>query len=137
MIEITNDLDSLGYMELSDAAELLKAYAEQRPDFLGSETHIYFDEQNAVTFIQDDDGHTAMLNDNGKLEQLFSCAECGYEDFREDFIKHAATEECMQAVADALGEDINKLYPDTEEQDNADGTEGQGANPAPDNEAIA
>ena len=137
MIEITNDLDTLGYMELSDAAELLKAYAEQQPDFLGPETKIYFDELNAVVFLQDEDGHTAMLNDNGKLEQLFSCSECGYEDFREDFIKHAATEDCMQAVADALGEDINKLYPGIEEQDNAEGPEGQGASPAPDNEVRA
>jgi len=123
MIEITNDLDTLGYMELSDAAELLKAYAEQQPDFLGPETKIYFDEQNATVFIQDADGNTAILNDNGKLEQLFSCAECGFEGFRDEFIKHADTPECKQAVADALGEDINTLYPDTPEQDNEDGPE--------------
>ena len=122
MIEITNDLDTLGYMELSDAAELLKAYAEQQPDFLGPETKIYFDEQNATVFIQDADGNTAILNDNGKLEQLFSCAECGFEGFRDEFIKHADTPECKQAVADALGEDINTLYPDTPEPDNEDGT---------------
>jgi len=51
MMEITNDLDNFGYIELSEAAELLEAYANakqrQKLDFLGPEPKIYFDENNA------------------------------------------------------------------------------------------
>jgi len=129
MIEITNDLDNLGYMELDDAVELLKAYIEQRPEFLGKGTRIYFNENSGFVFIADDDNNVALLNDNGKLEQYFYCSECGYEDFRDDFIKHAETPECKQAVADALNEDISTLYPDAEKQNNADSPEKQGEAP--------
>ena len=41
MMEITNDLNNFGYIELSEAAELLEAYANakqrQKLDFLGPE----------------------------------------------------------------------------------------------------
>jgi len=71
MMEITNDLDNFGYIELLDAAKLLKAYAEayakQHLDFLGPEPKIYFDENNAEVFIKDADGNTLTLDENGKL----------------------------------------------------------------------
>jgi len=71
MMEITNDLDNFGYIELSEAAELLEAYANakqrQKLDFLGPEPKIYFDENNAEVFIQDADGNILTLDENGKL----------------------------------------------------------------------
>jgi len=132
MIEITSDLDRLGYMELNEAVEILKAYIKQRPEFLGEGTRIYFNEDSGIVFIADNDYNVALLNDDGKLEQQFFCSECGYEDFREDFIKHAETQECKQAVADALNEDISTLYPDAEKQNNANSPEEQGLSPASD-----
>ena len=70
MKEITTDLNEFGYYELLEASELLKAYANQLPDFLHDEPKIYFDEYNAKVFIQDADGNTAILNENGKLEKV-------------------------------------------------------------------
>ncbi len=82
----TRDLSKFGFRELAEAARLLTAYTEDRPDWLHDEgVAIEFNPDSGYVFITDEDLNVGMLN-GGTLEQWHFCFECGAEGFREDLV---------------------------------------------------
>ena len=77
---ITTDLSKFGHRELDIAIDLLKAYRDQRPDFLGSHLSLHFDTHSGQVYLQDEDYNTGMV-DNGQLKQYVVCEDCGREGF--------------------------------------------------------
>lgn len=75
----TNDLTKFGVKELREAGELIIAYADNPPDFLGDGVQVWFNMNSGFVFLGDNDFNVAMLN-NGKLEQFFTCPICGHEE---------------------------------------------------------
>ena len=79
----TTDLTDFGFHELRMAAELLTAYCEQPPKFLTDGVRTMMNTHSGFVFLTDEDFNVAMMNGD-KLEQFFSCPECGAEGFAED-----------------------------------------------------
>lgn len=94
----TTDLREFGYRELKMAAELLSAYCENAPEFLGEGVHLMMHTHSGYVFLTDEDCNVAMMN-GGKLEQWHSCPECGTEGFAEDMPEN----ECCQAYLREAG----------------------------------
>ena len=90
----TNDLSRFGYRELKMAGELLTALSEQGADYLTDHVNIFMNTNSGNVFLSDEDFNVAMMNED-KLEQWFSCPECGYEGFKED-MKHEGNKECKE-----------------------------------------
>lgn len=80
---VTSDLTKFGYRELDMAGDLLKAYAKNGCDFLGYDTNVFMNSNSGNVFLADEDGGVGMMNGD-KLEQWFSCPECGAEGFDND-----------------------------------------------------
>ena len=99
---VTTDLSKYGYTELIEAAELLKAYSERNAKFLGDGLTLNFNMNSGYVFLSDEDYNVGLLTDDGKLEQFFSCSNCGFEGFKEDFIdiKQHETEsdDCLEQI---------------------------------------
>jgi hypothetical protein len=93
----TSDLSKFGKIEIETAIELLKAYNEQGAEYLADNVHICFNYNSGYVFLVDDDNNVAMLNED-KLEQWFVCPSCGFEGFKEDFIKHSKDKECQEYI---------------------------------------
>ncbi len=80
----TQDLSKLGYREIDQLADLLKAYSNNPPDCLIDNVKWEYNPESDNLFLLDDDYNVAMLNDD-KLEQWFSCPNCGYEGFKDEY----------------------------------------------------
>lgn len=80
---VTTDLSRFGYRELKMAARLLAAYCESPPDFLGDGVTVMFNTHSGCVFLTDDDFNVGMMNGD-RLEQFYSCPECGAEGFKEE-----------------------------------------------------
>ena len=100
----TNDLSSFGIKELREAGELLIAYADSHPDFLGDGVQVWFNSNSGYVFLSDEDFNVAML-DNGKLEQWFSCPNCGYEGFKEDMKHGDGDKDCEDYLKEIVFKD--------------------------------
>ena len=87
----TTDLAGFGFRELRMAAELLTAYCEDPPSFLGDGIQLMMNTYSGCVFLTDEDFNVAMMN-GGTLEQFHSCPECGAEGFAEDM----PDKECCQ-----------------------------------------
>ena len=92
----TNDLSQFGIRELNLAADLLKAYVKEQPEFLGEGVQVWSNMNSGYVFLSDNDYNVAMLNEDDKLEQFFSCPECGQEGFKEEFDKKSECAECRK-----------------------------------------
>ena len=79
----TTDLKDFGFRELKMAAELLKAYCENPPDFLSEGVHLMMNTYSCYVFLTDEDFNVAMMNGD-KLDQWHFCPECGAEGFAEE-----------------------------------------------------
>jgi hypothetical protein len=90
---VITDLSEFGYREKSLAAELLSAYVKT-PDVLGYGVTVAMNANSGYVFLSDEDYRVAMLNGD-KLEEFFSCPECGYEGFKEDF-RDQDCEDCQK-----------------------------------------
>ena len=91
----TDDLSRFGYRELKRASELLSVYCDEgKPEFLVDNVRVFMNTNSGNVFLSDDDFNIAMMNGN-KLEQWFSCPECGHEGFKED-MKHEGNKECKE-----------------------------------------
>ena len=87
---VTTDLSEFGYREIKMAAELLTAYTAPgfSNDFLGDGITLNLNNNSGYVFLIDEDYNCGMVNDaTGKLEQFFSCGECGEEGFKDDLIE--------------------------------------------------
>ena len=74
----TTDLSSFGYREQKMAAELLTAYCNDIPDFLGDGVTIMMNSNSGYVFLTDEDYRVGMLED-GKIIEFVSCGNCGAE----------------------------------------------------------
>ncbi len=83
MTDNTQDLSKFGLRELAIAAQLLKAYTENVPEFLHDGVKIEFNPNSGEVFLVDYDYNVAMIRD-GELKQWFSCSNCGKEGFGND-----------------------------------------------------
>lgn len=82
----TTDLSEFGWKELDEASKLIAAYADKTPDFLASGVQVMMNVQSGFVFLTDDEYNVAMINpETQKLEQFFSCPECGNEGFTTDY----------------------------------------------------
>lgn len=91
---VTSDLTQFGYRELDMAADLLKAYANDKEDFLTGGVNVFMNKNSGNVFLCDEDMNVGVLED-GKIVQFYSCPQCGNEGTQEegkendwDFEKH-------------------------------------------------
>ena len=82
-------LDQLGYREIAMLVDLLKAYDKCAPDHgLGDGVNWEYNPNSDNIFLVDEDYKVAMINDeNGKLEEWYSCGNCGIEGFQDDLVE--------------------------------------------------
>lgn len=93
--QLRTESGRFGNIEIDEAGDLLKAYSNHHPDFLGGGIKVEFNPQSGYVFLLDAEYHVGMLNDEGKLEQWHNCPECGNEGFLED-LKESANDCCME-----------------------------------------
>lgn len=94
----TTDLGDFGFRELRMAAELLTAYCESPPDWLGDGVRIMMNTYSGYVFLTDEDFNVAMINGDS-LAQWHVCPECGAEGFAEDL----PDDDCCQAYLREAG----------------------------------
>jgi hypothetical protein len=92
---VTNDLSRFGMREYAMAGELLTAYGENGADFLGDGVQVWMNADSGNVSLCDSDYNVGMMNGD-KLEQFFSCPECGHEGFLEDMDHNPDNEECQE-----------------------------------------
>ena len=83
----TQDLSKLGFREIDQLGDLLKAYAEHGTDFLGNEVKWEYNPMSDNLFLTDEDYNVGMLTDEGKIEQWIYCGNCGNEGFASEFME--------------------------------------------------
>ena len=78
----TQDLSEFGYVELEEARRLFSHLndLDERPEGLKLE----FNPNSGNVFLVDNDYRCYMMNGD-KLEEFFSCGECGAEGFLDEF----------------------------------------------------
>lgn len=82
---VTTDLSKFGNREKSMAADLLKAYSNNPPDFLGDGVTVMFNSHSGYVFLTDEDYNVGVMDNADKeIVQFFSCGECGNEGTTED-----------------------------------------------------
>lgn len=96
-MENTQDLAKLGYREIDQLADLLKAYAKNGADFLGDNVQWEYNPTSDSLFLIDEDYNVAVMNGD-KLEQWHSCAYCGHEGFAEDFEHEPEDPDCTEEM---------------------------------------
>jgi len=96
---VTADLSHFGYRELKMAIELLEAYVDEPPDFLGEGLTLNFNTNSGCVFLRDEDYNVATMNGK-RLEQWFVCPYCGHEGFKEDMKHDAEDEECTRYITE-------------------------------------
>lgn len=85
---VTADLSTFGNRELMIASDLLRAYAENRADFLGDNITLNFNSNSGYVFLSDEDYRVGVLaDDENKVIQFYSCAQCGYEGTQADALE--------------------------------------------------
>lgn len=89
----TEDLSQFGYRELAMAGDLLKAYAEN-PIEIGEGLKLMMNTGSGNVFLTSDEYRVLMMNGD-KIEQFYSCPECGHEGFLED-MEHEGNKECQE-----------------------------------------
>ena len=92
---VTCDLSAFGYCELELAIDLLKAYKDQRIDFLGDGLTLNFNTHSGNVFLSDEDYNVGMMNGD-KLEQWFNCPYCGHEGFKDEMQHKPEDGECTR-----------------------------------------
>jgi hypothetical protein len=71
---------------------------------LGDGVQVWFNSNSGYVFLSDEDFNVAML-DNGKLEQWFSCPNCGYEGFKEDMKHGDGDKDCEDYLKEIVFKD--------------------------------
>lgn len=103
---VTSDLAEFGYRELGMAGDLLKAFAENPPEWLGEGVRVYMNKNSGCVFLaSEDDGEVAMMNGE-KLDRWHSCPDCGWEGFADDYEFDSAngnTNECCREYMIEVG----------------------------------
>lgn len=79
----TTDLKEFGFRELKMGADLLKAYCENKPEFLSDEVHLMMNKHSSNVFLTDSDFNVAMFNGDELDAWLFTPYD-GHEGFMDD-----------------------------------------------------
>ena len=103
---VTSDLADFGQRELELGFELLKAYSESRPDYLGENTMLKFNTQSGNVFLSDEDNNIGMM-DGQELKRWAVCCMCGREGFADErdednrkvFLDPLVCDECVENAA--------------------------------------
>lgn len=90
----TRDMSEFGYIELAEAGDLLRAYADN-PEILEDGVAVEFNPNSGNVFLVDDDCNVALLN-RGKLERWYSCPICGWEGFLDEMDHGEDNEGCQE-----------------------------------------
>lgn len=98
----TEDLSKFGYRELDMAADLLKAYANNPPDFLYDGVIPAFNMNSGYVFLVDNEYNVAMLDDDGTLYQFHSTPYNGYEGSIDDLINDYSLDDLHQDDVDYI-----------------------------------
>ena len=86
----TENLADFGSMELAEAADLLKAFAdgEAPDDFYDEGVRVAFNRNSGYVFLTNDEYQTCMINPNtGKLELWHFTPYAGHEGFLDDLVE--------------------------------------------------
>ena len=78
----TQDLSRLGFQEIHQLGNMLKAYAAA--PILEEGVKWEYNPNSGNVCLVDDDFNVAMMNGNN-LERHYNCPYCGFEGFAEDF----------------------------------------------------
>ena len=109
---VTSDLSAFGHRELVMARDLLGAYLERNhAHFLGPRVRIYMNRHSGYVFLSDEDLNSAMVTDEGNLEDWLSSPYEGKEGFFDDLKveypeMHEEDKEWFQEIAKSLGRDL-------------------------------
>jgi len=88
---VTSDWSQFGYIEIDEAKELLNHINEIDSN---GKVEVQFNRNSGYVFLVDEDFRTWMMAE-GKIEEFFSCSECGHEGFKEEF-KDQDCKECKR-----------------------------------------
>lgn len=97
----TTDLKDFGYRELKQAAELLTAYCENPPDWLGDNLHLMMNRHSGFVFLTDEDSNVAMIN-GGRLDAWLFTPHHGHEGFIDELTAQYAPDDLNKEDADYL-----------------------------------
>jgi hypothetical protein len=99
----TQDFADFGQIEREEAGLLLRTFGTNRDDtlFLENDVKVEFNPMSGYVFLVDGDYNCAMMNGD-RLENHFSCPNCGNEGMQSEF-REEHTEECCQEYANDLG----------------------------------
>ncbi len=102
----TQDFADFGHVEREEATKLLSTFGTSNDDtlFLESNLKIEFNPNSGYVFLVDEDYNCAMMNGD-RLENHFSCPNCGNEGMQSEFRSEHSKSECCQEYADDLGLD--------------------------------
>lgn len=76
----TTDLRDFGIRELRLAAELLNAYCDVPPSWMGKGVGLMFNRESGCVFLTDEDFNVAMMN-SGKLDAWLFTPHDGHDGF--------------------------------------------------------
>lgn len=117
----TTDLQDFGFRELRLAAELLTAYCERPPGWLGCGVHLMMNRMSGCVFLTDEDCNVAMMN-GGALDAWLFTPYDGYEGFIDELTEqygpddlHADDADYIRQWADMLGFDLPKRWQQAED----------------------
>lgn len=98
----TQDFADFGHIEREEAGLLLRTFGTHKDDtlFLENDVKVEFNPMSGNVFLVDGDYNVAMMTE-GRLENFFSCPNCGMEAFQSEF-REECTDECCQEYADEL-----------------------------------
>ena len=91
MSENTRDLSKFGYRELEMAGQLL---THLKDIDAGDGLTVEFNPNSGKVFLVDDDFRVWMMLGD-RIEEFFSCPECGNEGFKQDFTKGGTYAGCV------------------------------------------
>lgn len=77
---VTSDLTKFGFRELDMAADVLKAYANNKNnvDFSDDNVNVFMNTHSGKVFLSDKDYNVGVL-ENGEIVKFYSCPNCGNE----------------------------------------------------------
>jgi len=112
----TTDLQDFGFRELRLAAELLSAYCERPPGWLGGGVHLMMNRMSGNVFQTDEDCNVAMLN-GGILDAWLFTPHDGLEGFVDELTDqysphhlHPDDEEYIRHWSEQLGFYLPKAW---------------------------
>jgi hypothetical protein len=82
---VTYDMADFGSREMSMATDLMVAYRDQRPDWLGDGVKVAMNKNSGCVFLSDEDYNTAMMNGD-KLEMWLFTPYDGHQGFLSDLL---------------------------------------------------